>query len=94
MRDAMEIKQIKAVVAGDVTVDWLEWPVAARNDAAGATCTSNWRLHEGIRLTARPGGPLWGETIADFVALIKAGSVYLNVGTTSHPSGEIRGQLK
>jgi hypothetical protein len=39
-------------------------------------------------------GPLKGKTIADFVALIKAGSVYLNVGTTSHPSGEIRGQLK
>ena len=39
-------------------------------------------------------GPLRGKTIVDFVALIKAGSVYFNVGTTSHPSGEIRGQLK
>jgi len=39
-------------------------------------------------------GPLRGKTIADFVSLIKAGSVYFNAGTTSHPSGEIRGQLK
>jgi hypothetical protein len=39
-------------------------------------------------------GPLRGKTVADFVALVKAGSVYLNVGTSSHPSGEIRGQLK
>ncbi len=28
----METKQLKAVVAGDVTVDWLEWPVAARHE--------------------------------------------------------------
>ena len=39
-------------------------------------------------------GPLKGKTIADLVALIKAGSVYLNVGTSSHPLGELRGQLK
>jgi CHRD domain len=37
---------------------------------------------------------LRGETIADFVALVKAGSVYLNVGTSAHPLGEIRGQLE
>lgn len=55
----METKQpTRAVVAGDVTVDWLEWPVAARQGTAGATCSSNWRLHDGIRLTARPGGAL------------------------------------
>ena len=35
-----------------------------------------------------------GKTIADFVALVKAGSVYLNVGTSAHILGEIRGQLK
>ena len=39
-------------------------------------------------------GPLKGKTIADFVALVEAGSLYLNVGTSSHPLGEIRGQLK
>jgi hypothetical protein len=40
------------------------------------------------------GGSLRGKAIADFVSLIKAGSVYFNVGTTSHPAGELRGQLK
>jgi hypothetical protein len=40
------------------------------------------------------GGSLRGKTIADLVSLIKAGSAYFNVGTTGHPSGEIRGQLK
>ena len=39
-------------------------------------------------------GPLKGKTIADFVALVKAGAVYLNVGTSAHPKGETRGQLK
>ena len=39
-------------------------------------------------------GPLKGKTITDLVALLKAGTVYLNVGTTSHASGEIRGQLQ
>jgi len=40
------------------------------------------------------GGPLKGKTMADFMALVKGGSVYFNVGTTTHPTGEIRGQLK
>lgn len=38
-------------------------------------------------------GPLKGKTISDFLALIRAGQVYVNVGTTKHPNGEIRGQL-
>ena len=54
----METKQFRVVVAGDVTIDWLEWPVAARSEATSATCSSNWQLHDGIRLIARPGGAL------------------------------------
>lgn len=38
-------------------------------------------------------GPLKGKTISDLLGLIKAGQVYVNVGTTKHPNGEIRGQL-
>ncbi len=38
-------------------------------------------------------GPLRGKTVADFIALVRSGSVYLNVGTTKHPLGEIRGQV-
>jgi hypothetical protein len=39
-------------------------------------------------------GPLKGKTINDLVGLIKADSVYLNVGTQAHIQGEIRGQLQ
>jgi hypothetical protein len=38
-------------------------------------------------------GSLKGKTIADLVTLIKAGEVYLNVGTVKHRGGEIRGQF-
>jgi len=49
---------------------------------------------QGSFTAAQLGGSLRGKAIADFVSLVKAGSVYFNVGTTSHPSGEIRAQLK
>jgi len=51
-------------------------------------------LTQGSFAAVKLEGPLKGKTIADFVALIKAGAVYLNVGTSAHPKGEIRGQLK
>jgi hypothetical protein len=39
-------------------------------------------------------GPLQGKTIADLVDEIKGGTAYVNVHTTAHPAGEIRGQIK
>ena len=39
-------------------------------------------------------GPLQGKTMADFLTLVKSGSIYLNVGTSAHILGEISGQLK
>lgn len=51
-------------------------------------------LAQGSFTKAALTGPLKGKTISDLVALLKAGSVYLNVGTTAHTSGEIRGQLE
>jgi uncharacterized protein YceK len=38
-------------------------------------------------------GSLTGKTIADFVALLKSGQAYVNVGSTKNPQGEIRGQI-
>lgn len=39
-------------------------------------------------------GSLTGKTIADFVALLRSGQAYVNVGTTKNPQGEIRGQIR
>lgn len=39
-------------------------------------------------------GPLKGKTIDDFVGMIEQEDVYLNVGTKSHPDGEVRGQVQ
>jgi hypothetical protein len=39
-------------------------------------------------------GPLKGKTIADFISLIENGTIYVNVGTTTHANGAIRGQLE
>lgn len=50
-------------------------------------------LARGTITAANLMGPLKGQTIADLVAQIKAGSAYVNVHTTAHPDGEIRGQI-
>ena len=39
-------------------------------------------------------GPLAGKTVDDLVALIDSADVYVNVHTTKHPAGEIRGEVK
>jgi hypothetical protein len=51
-------------------------------------------LAQGTFTAADLQGPLQGKKVADIVALIKGGRVYLNVGTTAHINGEIRGQVK
>jgi len=39
-------------------------------------------------------GVLAGKTVGDLVAMIKSGDAYVNVHTSAHPDGEIRGQIK
>jgi hypothetical protein len=51
-------------------------------------------LAEGIITASSLMGPLQGKTIAALVDDIKAGRAYVNVHTTAHPAGEIRGQIK
>ena len=51
-------------------------------------------LSQGSFTAAGLGGPLKGKAISDLVTLLKAGLLYVNVGSVKHPSGEIRGQLK
>ncbi len=51
-------------------------------------------LATGIITARRLQGPLKGKTIADLVQEIKNGDAYVNVHTTAHPAGEIRGQIQ
>jgi RyR domain/ATPase family associated with various cellular activities (AAA) len=44
------------VVAGDVSIDWLAWPLPAERETGSAA--ANWRQHEGTRMVARRGGAL------------------------------------
>jgi hypothetical protein len=39
-------------------------------------------------------GPLEGKTMADLVALIGEGMIYVKAGTAANPWGEIRGQVE
>jgi len=39
-------------------------------------------------------GSLKGKTVNDLIEQIEAGNAYLNIHTSKHPDGEIRGQIK
>jgi hypothetical protein len=38
-------------------------------------------------------GPMQGKTLDDLVAEMDSGQTYVNILTTQHPDGEIRGQI-
>lgn len=56
----MEGKTGKIVVTGDVTVDWFQWPVKAlvESDDESSKGIQNWKLYQGTRMAAVPGGAL------------------------------------
>jgi hypothetical protein len=47
----------KIIVAGDVTIDWLQW-VAKQKENSNGTGASNWALYPGTRMKAEYGGAL------------------------------------
>src|SRR5258708_10948620 len=51
-------------------------------------------LAQGTITAANLIGPLQGTSLENLVSDIKAGDAYVNVHSTAHPGGEIRGQLK
>lgn len=50
-------------------------------------------LAEGAITAANLGGPLLGMPLRSLLAEMEAGNTYVNVHTTAHPGGEIRGQI-
>ncbi len=55
---------------------------------------SDGTLAAGTRTAADLVGPLQGQSLADLVVAIREGRAYVNVHTTQHPPGEIRGTLR
>jgi hypothetical protein len=83
---AARVRQGKAGSNGTVIVTLFDGPTKK----AKFTGT----LAKGSFTAANLTGSLKGKTIADFLNLIDAGEAYVNVGTTKHPKGEIRGQIQ
>lgn len=55
----MPKKKSNIVVAGDVTIDWLQWNVKPKEESGiGRKTVPNWELYKGIRMAAKPGGVL------------------------------------
>jgi hypothetical protein len=60
---------------------------------APPTGAINGQLKKGTLTSADLSGPLAGKQISDLVTMIKSGVAYVNVHTTQHQNGEIRGQI-
>ena len=58
------------------------------------TGTVNGLLVTGTFTAQNLTGPLQGMTLSDLVTQINNGQIYVNVHTTAHPAGEIRGQVE
>ena len=84
---AAHIHMGKAGENGDVIVDLLNAPEKKdKNTAYGMIFRGN--ITDSI-LT----GPMQGKTLDDLAAAIESGDAYVNVHTSEHKDGEIRGQV-
>jgi hypothetical protein len=48
----------KVVAAGDIAIDWLQWPHVAASGEGAAGSPLNWQLHRQVRIAPRAGGSL------------------------------------
>ncbi|MDO8578369.1 MAG: CHRD domain-containing protein [Dehalococcoidales bacterium] len=56
--------------------------------------TFNGVLAEGTITAANLVGPLAGMDFSDLITAMEAGNAYVNIPTSAHPGGEIRGQIR
>jgi hypothetical protein len=72
---------------GDVVADLLNTPTSKDKDTAYGM------IIRGNISASSLKGPMQGKTLDDLTAAIEKGDTYVNVHTTAHQNGEIRGQL-
>lgn len=81
-----QIQQGKVGQNGDVIVDL--WNDSKKNTGKQTT-TIRGNITNSDLL-----GPMKGKILDALLAAVNTGDTYVNVNTSSHPSGEIRGQIK
>jgi hypothetical protein len=81
-----QILQGKVGQNGDVIIDL--WNDSKKNTGKPAT-TIRGNITNSDLL-----GPMKGKILDTLLAAVNTGDTYVNVNTSSHPSGEIRGQIK
>jgi hypothetical protein len=84
---AAHIHMGKAGANGDVIVDLLNAPESKGKDTAYGM------IFRGNLSDSNLKGTMQGKTLDDLTAAMESGDTYVNVHTTEHPDGEIRGQL-
>jgi hypothetical protein len=83
---AANIHQGKVGEKGDIIVDLMK--VSKHKD------TAKGMLMRGNVTDASLTGAMAGKTVADLQTAIANGDTYVNLATSDHPDGEIRGQVK
>jgi len=79
----------KIVVAGDVSIDWMAFSVAARDtEPVNGRMPFNWQLQTGTRMVARPGGAL---LLAEMTGLATGAEIITHrlAGLENIPSSEV-----
>lgn len=84
---AAHIHMGKAGENGDVIVDLLNTPTSKSKDTAYGM------IFRGNISDSSLKGPMQGKTLDDLTAAMESGDTYVNVHTSEHQDGEIRGQL-
>ncbi len=92
----LEVKDIQDVTAADIRVGAMGqngeviYPLYT-----GPTKTGSFSgvLAEGPIMQSDLTGPYKGKSFTDLIGVVLQGGAYVNVETTAHPNGEIRGQI-